>query len=319
MTSPTTPQSPPPTPAPQSQLPDRVFTPPTPGEAITAAITGNTYFIGKPIGAGHFGDVFECRDVWDNSLAVKVLRPRGTYEAVRDAAISEVNKLLALRHPHITFMYDAFEFRDTFYIVTERCEWDLKALFGVQGFVGSVWVKPIARCLLQAVHYLHINGYAHQDIHPGNVFAAYPRSEMGALPPNLPQPMTFKLGDLGVAQLAAEVSLGNVRAQWMLPPEVVDPKEFGQPSPNTDIYHLGLLFLQLALSKEQQFSQEEVLAGRPRELAETLPAPFNFALAKALRRHVVYRTATALEFWRDLALSASGSLATDTGDHPVAK
>lgn len=282
-------------------------------------MTGNTYFIGNQIGSGHFGDVFECRDIWDNALAVKVLRPRGTYEAVREAAASEVNKLLALRHPHIIFMHDAFEFRDTFYIITERCQWDLKTLFGINGLMGLVWIKPIARCLLQAVHYLHVNGFAHQDIHAGNVFASYARDEMGPRPPESYHPLTFKLGDLGVAKLAAEVSLGNLRAAWMLPPEVVDPKEFGQPSPITDIYHIGLLFLQLALSREQQFTEAEVLAGTPREMADTLPAPYNFALSKALRRHVVYRTATALEFWRDLQLPESGALAADTGAHPVAK
>src|SRR6185437_4504928 len=31
-----------------------------------------------------------------------------------------------------------------------------------------------------------------------------------------------------------------------------------------------------------------------------LPAPFGFALEKALRRHVSYRTASAMELWRDL-------------------
>jgi hypothetical protein len=36
----------------------------------------------------------------------------------------------------------------------------------------------IARCLLQAVHYAHINHYVHQDIHLNNVFAALARDEM---------------------------------------------------------------------------------------------------------------------------------------------
>jgi len=35
-------------------------------------------------------------------------------------------------------------------------------------------------------------------------------------------------------------------------------------------------------------------------MALGLEAPYNIALEKALRRHVTYRTANAMEFWRDL-------------------
>src|SRR5713226_3668764 len=38
----------------------------------------------------------------------------------------------------------------------------------------------------------------------------------------------------------------------------------------------------------------------PQERAIQLPAPFNFALEKALRRHVANRTQSAMERWRDL-------------------
>ena len=46
--------------------------------------------------------------------------------------------------------------------------------------------------------------------------------------------------------------------------------------------------------------QNTQLNGHPREMALALPPPYSFALEKALRRHVAYRTANAMEFWRDL-------------------
>jgi serine/threonine protein kinase len=158
---------------------------------------------------------------------------------------------------------------------------------------------PVARCLLQAVHFTHLNGLVHQDIHEGNVFAAIAKDEM------LPEDETrttiqFKLGDLGVAKLFGEIDAQNTRAPWMLPPETLDPAEFGPLDHRIDIYHTGLLLLQLALSSGLRFSNEEIKAGKPRELALTLQAPFNFALEKALRRHVQFRTASAMELWRDL-------------------
>lgn len=253
--------------------------------------------MGAQIGEGSFGVVYECKDVWGNELAAKVLKPVGTYEKVRASAEAEFAKLVTLRNPYITFVYDAFEFRDTFYIITERCHIPVKNLFRMKDFNGQVWIMPIARCLLQAIYYLHLNNYAHQDIHSGNVFAAFIKDEMI---PTQKDAMVFKLGDLGVAKLLSEIDARNTRAQWMLPPEVLDPKEFGPVDHRSDIYHTGLLLLELAFSKELKFTPEEIKQGKPREMALTLPSPFGFALEKSLRRHVQYRTANAMELWRDL-------------------
>jgi serine/threonine protein kinase len=298
--------------------------PPQPGEIITSELTRNTYTMGDQIGEGHFGLVFSCVDVWNNDLAAKVLKPSGTYEKVKASAVAELQKLAMLRHPHITYVFDAFEYRDTFYIITERCLCPLTDLFGPPDFNGLVWVRPIARCLLQAVHYIHINQYAHQDIHSGNVFAAFAKNEMD---PRDPGAIQFKLGDLGVAKLFSEIDAANTRAEWMLPPEVLEPSEFGPLDHRIDIYHCGLLFLNLAHGREMRFTAEEIKAGKPREMAMELPPPFGFSLEKALRRHVPHRTAGAMELWRDLSSPAAPAerprrqlpLKPSSGDSPPAE
>lgn len=281
----------------QQQIPVKQVIQPKLGEVITSMTTGNTYTMGQKIGEGNFGIVYSCKDVWDNDLAAKVLKPIGTYDSVKTAASEELVKLVELRNPHITYVYDAFEYRDTFYIVTERCYCPVSDLFKIDKFNGQVWFMPIARCLLQAVHYLHLNNYAHQDIHSGNVFASFVKDE---IMPEEKSAIQFKLGDLGVAKLVPQINAQNTRAQWMLPPEVLNTTEYGPIDRRIDIYHAGLLLLQLAISKEIRFSKEEILSGRPREIALTLPTPYNFALEKALRRRVTYRTVTAMELWRDL-------------------
>lgn len=277
--------------------PAKQFVPPAAGEVITSLLTNNTYIIGPVIGEGNFGVVYSCTDTWRNDLAVKVLKPRGMpYDKIRASAEAEFAKLVALRHPNITYIYDAFEYRDTFYIVTERCLGPVADLFAMDGFAGLSWVMPIARNLLQAIHFLHINNLVHQDIHPGNVFTTFVKDEM----PTEAKAIQFKLADLGVAKLFQEVNAMNTRARWMLPPEVLKPDEFGPIDYRIDLYHAGLLLLQLASSKLLVFSEEEVLAGKPREVAEALPSPLNFALAKALRRRASARTSSAMELWRDL-------------------
>jgi serine/threonine protein kinase len=251
--------------SPQPSIPEpieRRAIQPAAGELITSLSTNNTYTIGERIGEGNFGVVDGCTDVWRNDLAAKVLKPTGgTYEEVQAAAQSEFGKLFHLRHPNITYVFDAFEFRDTFYIITERCYCPLNELFiSIKPFLGMVWLLPIARCLLQAIHYLHPQQYAHQDIHLGNVFAAFAKNE---LDPSAPGAIQFKLGDLGVTKLFSEMDAANTLAEWIRPPEAIDPSAFGPLDARLDIYHLGLLFLQLAHSRELRFTREEILQAAP--------------------------------------------------------
>jgi serine/threonine-protein kinase len=282
---------------------------PTPGEVITSLATMNTYTIGHLIGEGNFGIVYSCKDIWNNNLAAKVLKPKGTYEKIKANAETELKKLIDLRNPYITYVHDAFEYRDTFYIITEKCSQTIQELFSIKNFNGLFWLMPIARNLLQAIHYLHINNYIHQDIHLGNVFTNFVQDEMI---PNEREIIQFKLGDLGVARMVHEVDYANTRAQWMLPPEIIDPAQFGlsnqQLDHRIDIYHIGLLFLQIAYSQELHFSIEEIISGKPREMALQLQEPYKSALEKALRRRVEYRTQSAMEFWKDLQLLEAGKI-----------
>lgn len=275
----------------------KLVVPPSHGENITSLRTGNSFTIGERIGEGHFGIVYACKDVWGNELAAKVLKPLGTYEIVRGKAEQEFLKLLAVRCPYVTFVYDAFEYRNTFYLITERCHSTIDRLIQRENFQARFWILPIARCLLQAVHYLHVSGLVHQDIHLGNVFVSFTRDELTGEDDSS---IHFKLADLGVAKLFGEVDATNTRAQWMLPPEVLQPTEFGPIDHRVDIYHSGLLLLQVAVGRALKFSEKEILDGAPRQLALKLPAPLSFALEKALRRHSPLRTQTAMELWRDL-------------------
>ncbi|MBN1822738.1 MAG: protein kinase family protein [Endomicrobiales bacterium] len=275
----------------------RKFVTPQPGETITSKATGNSYVMGDFIGEGSFGIVYACKDTWDNDLAVKVLKPIDTYENVKEAADYEFAKLLQLRNPYITHIYDAFEYRDTFYIITERCYCPVRNLFSERDFEGPMWIMPIARCLLQAVYFMHLHRYVHQDIHPGNVFVMFPNNEINLAEKKAVQ---CKLGDFGVAKVFSQVDAKNTLNQWMVPPEVLMPSEFGPIDHRMDIYQSALLLLQVGLSKELHFSREEIIEGRPRELAMYLPSPYKHALEKALRRHADSRTIGALELWREL-------------------
>ena len=274
------------------------FIPPSTGEVITC---GNIrYFIGQQIGSGAFGAVYDCRDEWGNELAAKVLLPRNrSYEIVREDWLHELRNLQQLRHPKITFIHQAFEYQNTFYIIVEKCALTLKDLIQLPNTTGEVWLPYVSRDILNGLQYIHDHGYVHKDLHPGNIFVSEQKDPM--LPDNEPV-WRFKIGDLGISRLEGDIRFFNtILAQWMLPPEFLNRAEFGVIGKHVDIYHVGLLLLSLLCNQVLDFTKDEIIAGRPREIAESIPSRYSMAIARSLRRHVNARTPSAIDMWREIS------------------
>ena len=286
------------------QLPvPRTFVPPRTGEKIEC--NGIGYFIGQKIGEGAFGAVFDCRDEWGNELAAKVLLPQNrSYEAVREEWLHEFQNLQQLRHPHITFIHQAFEYRDTFYLIVEKCSFTLKDLIENPDINGENWLRHVSRDILNGIQYIHDHEYVHKDLHAGNVLVSLQRD---AIAPEKDPVWSFKIGDLGISRLEGDIRFFNTRlAQWMLPPEFLRSEEFGFVGKHVDIYHVGLLLLSLLLNQTPDFTKDDIIAGRPRELREGLQSKYAMAVAQALRRHVSARTSSAIDMWREIWVASAG-------------
>lgn len=276
------------------------FTAPSYGEVIV--MNGTEFQVGDPIGSGGFGHVYECTDEWSNRLVAKVLSPNGKYYAeVRDNWEREFVNLDALRHPGITYIHAAFEYNGAFYLIVERCEDTVEKLLTDKNVTGEIWLPYFARDVLHAVHHIHQRDYVHKDLHAGNVFISHAVDKM--VPAKDPV-WSFKIGDLGISRLRNEISqVGTVMATWMLPLEYYDPQQYGPLDHRVDVYHVAILLLGMLLRGVPQFTEQEILTSRPRQIAESLRSPYSFALSRALRRHVADRTPNAIEFWRDIARS----------------
>lgn len=276
----------------------RTFTPPR--EGLVIRNQGRNYSLGKYIGEGSWGVVYHCTDDWENELVAKILKPRNrTYEAVKDEWIKELGNLVKLRHPNITFVYDSFEYRDTFYIIIERCDHTIHELIITPNIDGEEWLPVVAHSVLQGIAFIHKEGYVHKDIHPGNVFSSLIRDKK--VPAKDPV-IVFKIGDLGITNLETEMDVFNTMVgRWMLPPEFLKPEQYGKIGKQVDMYHAGLVFLSLLLGRIPTFTEKDILDGGPRIMAERLNSIYSPAIAKALRRHVENRTQTALDFWKDIA------------------
>jgi serine/threonine-protein kinase len=276
----------------------RTFTPPR--EGLVIRHQGRHYALGKHIGEGSWGVIYHCTDDWENELVAKILKPRNrTYEVVKDEWIKELSNLVKLRHPNITFVYDFFEYRDTFYIIIERCDHTIHELIVTPNIDGEEWLPVVAQSVLQGIAFIHKEGYVHKDIHPGNVFSSLIRDKK--VPAKDPV-IVFKIGDLGITNLETEMDVFNTMVgRWMVPPEFLKPDQYGKIGKQVDMYHAGLVFLSLLLGRIPTFTEKDILDGGPRIMAERLNSIYSPAIAKALRRHVENRTQTALDFWKDIA------------------
>jgi serine/threonine-protein kinase len=280
----------------------RRFQPPEKGEVILHE--ARRYFMGEPIGRGGFGMVYECTDDWGNALVAKILMPRDqSYRELRRVWQDELRKLLVMRHPNITFVYDAFEYKDTFYLIIERCSFPLSNLITRAHLDSDRWIPYVARDILQALDYIHSSGYVHKDLHPGNIFVVEGRRKRTLVKEPVWQ---FKVGDLGLTRLESDIRVfETLLADWMRPPEAFDPAEFGAVGHHVDIYQTGLLLLALMLREIPYFTKEEILGGIPQALASKHGSRYGPIIAKALRRHVKWRMQSALEFWRELSAVAN--------------
>jgi len=275
--------------------PPVAFVMPIQGEKIVCDNTN--YYIGACIGKGAFGTVYECTDDWGNRLVAKVLAPiNKPYWMVRDEWSKELTNLQILRHPNITYIHKAFEYRNVFYIVMEKCELTLEQFMNSPDFNGEHWLPFIARDLLHALDFIHNQNYVHKDLHTGNIFVS---NQFDPIFRDKEPVWSFKVGDLGITNFVGFIRPNTILAQWMLAPEVIN-QQFGNVGKQMDIYHVGLLLLRMVTKVHYNFSHQDIVNGVPRQIAENLDSPYSSAIANSLRRNVVYRTQSAISMWREI-------------------
>lgn len=268
---------------------------PSPGSRIVSPETGVSYHIGQPFDEGGFGTVFRCTDDWDDRLVAKVLRPVGEIHEMERRARSEVVAGAIARSPHIVHVTDAFIFRGAYYIISEYCEFSLRAMMVDSDYLRPVWFPSLAKSVLHGLHFMHTRGLAHCDVHEGNVLL---HSKPCMLLGREQSALDFKLGDFGQARTIDNVDPSCTWNTSCVPPEVLAPEEFGPVDHRADLYQAGLLFLRFLTPAPLDFDADDILKGRPRELAETLLHPSAEFIAALLRRHATARPTNALDAWR---------------------
>jgi tetratricopeptide (TPR) repeat protein len=242
------------------------------------------YHIIEELGRGGFATVYRARDTrMGREVALKVIAGNFAQEAAfverfRQEALTAAN----LRHPNIVPVYDYGEADGALYLAMALIGEGrtLRGLLAERAPLSLEGSLPLLTQIAGALDYLHGQGLVHRDLKPANVL----------LEGDAENPWTI-LADFGLVR-SLETSQALTQSGSILgtpaylAPEQADPKRWGEITPLTDVYALGVLAY-------------EMLAGRP---------PFEGELATVLHAQAHQAPPSPLELAPDLGDDLAGVL-----------
>jgi serine/threonine-protein kinase len=212
----------------------------TPGELLRGPETGLAYRVGRPIGAGGFGQAFLARRVGRSALVPEVVCVKISTRSdgwIREAYFGQVLD----GHDRAIRVYDAFphaggDGRMRYVLVLEYAEHgDLSAFLrrGGKGWSETVVRREIAG-ILDVLRKLHRGQTLHRDLTPVNVFVcAGPR---------------LKLGDFGIVRQQSDARGITARTMnWMTAPSDLLQRAAPKWQARDDVYQAGQLLGMLIL------------------------------------------------------------------------
>jgi len=129
------------------------------------------YKRGKTLGEGAFSVVIEATDKsTKESYAVKVVTKSKLTKEDEIALKDEIQVLRELQHPHIIRLYDVFEEKDFWYLVTEKMMGgELFDRIVAKSFYNEKEARDVCRILFESIGHCHNNSVAHRDLKPENL------------------------------------------------------------------------------------------------------------------------------------------------------
>ena len=127
------------------------------------------YKIGEVVGSGAFATVRKVLCKSNGQIrALKIIKKQKNQDNSR--MYLEVEILKKLVHPNIMQIFEFYEDKKNFYIITEFCEGgELFDKIVEKGYLSESDAAWIMKQLLSAVNYIHSNHIVHRDLKPENI------------------------------------------------------------------------------------------------------------------------------------------------------
>jgi len=127
------------------------------------------YTIGEIMGSGAFATVRKVthKDT-GNTRALKIIKKNPKQDSSR--MYLEVDILKKLIHPNIMQIFEFYEDKKNFYIITEFCEGgELFDKVVEKGSFKEDEAASVVKQLISAINYIHLNNIVHRDLKPENI------------------------------------------------------------------------------------------------------------------------------------------------------
>jgi calcium-dependent protein kinase len=129
----------------------------------------NDYIIGEECGSGAFATVRKVKNKSNGQIrALKIIKKTKNQDSAR--MYLEVEILKKLIHPNIMQIFEFYEDKKNFYIITEICDGgELFDQIVQKGSFTEDEAAKVIKQILSAVNYIHTNNIVHRDLKPENI------------------------------------------------------------------------------------------------------------------------------------------------------
>ena len=287
---------------------------------LVGKIVQDRYHFTEYIGRGGMAEVYK---VWDSQrvihLAAKVLHKDMALDKVFLRRFKrEADTLTKLQHPHIIRSYGLQQEGRLAFLLMDFVEGEsLKELiFDTDGPLPVEQIRNILRPVTGALHYAHSQGFVHCDIKPANIM--------------LDKYGEVRVADFGIARVtdAATATMVGAGTPAYMAPEQVKGLD---PTPQTDIYALGIVLFEMFTGGERPFTGEtasmtgstgekirrEQLTVKPpsvRKFNPNISPVLDALIQKCLAKDPAERYQNPLEVMNDFERAVGGTAQT-----PIAK
>lgn len=215
-------------------------------DKITDSLVKQTYSIGKVLGRGASGQVYEATHKKTGvKYACKVVKKDANMNDAQSMS-TEIEIMKRIRHRNVCSMYELYESPQKLWIILELVNGgDLHRFVANSSQFNEVIASRYFKQILKGVHYLHSLGVVHRDLKLDNILLA--GSGSGAV---------VKVADFGLAALVRLDEMGydieesakrkgyrELREMWgtkaFFAPEVVE-QNYG---PQADVWSLGCVLV----------------------------------------------------------------------------
>jgi serine/threonine protein kinase/TolB-like protein/Tfp pilus assembly protein PilF len=266
------------------------------GALLAAGTQIGTYRIDGPLGAGGMGIVYHATDTKLNRpAAIKVLPENLADPEARRRFQREAQMVSSLNHPHIVTVYDAGEYQDRQYLITEFVDGGTLRQWAARTR-GWQQIVELLIGVADGIAVAHEAGILHRDIKPENILLA--------------KNGYAKLADFGLAKLLEVDPLADDVLEAIKPGDnstLIGTAAYMSPEQaqgrtldgRSDVYSFGLVLYELLSGTRPPARQDKKERALP-PLGDEVPAPLRTIVAKALELEPADRYQTMRDLVVDL-------------------